>query len=170
MYVEYPPGIETRPMTFREFIIGVAPAPTASFVSLNMLSHPVAPKDKSNSISLLPPSIICFVRSLTVNETPLMQFPNSIPHMGITYCGFHRGSGRMTTRNANAPTTMIDEKMARNVINAWYLYVYLILVIDSLVAMRVMKKTSCCCLGKLEEGEGETASYAQNTAMENVRR
>jgi hypothetical protein len=59
----------------------------------------------------------------------------------------------MTTRNANAPTTMIDEKMAKNVINEWYLYVYLILVIDSLVAMRDMKRTSCW-LGKAERERG----------------
>ncbi len=61
----------------------------------------------------------------------------------------------MTTRNANAPTTMIDEKMARNVINAWYLYVYFILVMDSLVAMSVMKKTSCCWHDSAREREGE---------------
>ena len=123
--------------------MGVAPAPTASFVSLPMLSHPLAPKERNNSISLLPPSIICFVRLFTVNETALMQFPNSIPHMGMTYWGFQRGSGRMTTRNANAPTTTIDKSMARNVIHAWYWYVYLILVIDSLVAMSIMQRTSC---------------------------
>ena len=72
----------------------------------------------------------------------------------------------MTTRNANAPTTMIDEKMARNVINAWYLYVYFILVMDSLVAMSVMKKTSCCWHDSARKRERERENLAQNLAME----
>jgi hypothetical protein len=69
-----------------------------------ILSKPLAPKLKHNSTSLLPPSIIIVVKLATLNDVLLIELPNSIPHMGIMYCGFHRGYGRRMIPKAKRQT------------------------------------------------------------------
>ena len=136
------PGIETSPMTFIELSCGVVPAAAAALASLNILSHPLAPKDRYNSISRLPPSMTAVLRLFTAKLTPLMQFPISIPQIGMMYCGSQRGIGLMTTRKANVPTIGTVISRAPRVATPAYLNVYFGLEIDSRAPTQIMKETS----------------------------
>mmetsp|Transcript_29900 Transcript_29900/g.58085 ORF Transcript_29900/g.58085 Transcript_29900/m.58085 type:complete len:103 (+) Transcript_29900:705-1013(+) len=98
-----------------EFNVGVVPTETAPLTNRATLSHPLAPKLKHNSTSRLPPSMICVDKFDIARETPLMQFPMSIPQIGITYWGFQRGEGRIITRKAKAPTDPIEIRIVRKV-------------------------------------------------------
>ena len=55
------------------------------------------------------------VKLFTDNETPLIMFPMSIPQIGITYCGFQMGVGRMMKKKAKDPTVVMVMRSVRKV-------------------------------------------------------
>lgn len=115
----YSPGIVTKPITFREFTVGVTPRVIAPLTSLLILSHAPLPKLRYNSISLRPPSKICVDRKLQVTEEPVITCPINMPEIGITYCGLYRGIGCMMKKKANVPTTIMVNRMMTKVMIGW---------------------------------------------------
>mmetsp|Transcript_9583 Transcript_9583/g.22379 ORF Transcript_9583/g.22379 Transcript_9583/m.22379 type:complete len:216 (+) Transcript_9583:766-1413(+) len=81
------------------------------------------------------------LRLFTAKLTPLMQFPISIPQIGMMYCGSQRGVGLMTTRKANVPTSGTVISRAARVATPAYLNVYFGLEIDSRAPTQIMKET-----------------------------
>mmetsp|Transcript_51073 Transcript_51073/g.76536 ORF Transcript_51073/g.76536 Transcript_51073/m.76536 type:complete len:220 (-) Transcript_51073:94-753(-) len=107
------PGIDTSPIIAILFSCGIVPLRTASFISRNDASYIEAPKLNSSSTSLR--CSTKFVSAISnATDTPLTQFPNNIPQMGMTYCGSHGGFACTTIPNANIATMPTLTTIAAN--------------------------------------------------------
>jgi len=75
-----------------------------------------------------------------VRDIPLMQFPRSIPMIGMTYCGLYRGAGRMIIRKANNPTREMTVRKHPRIPKNCPLNTYFVLPEETCAARIVMRK------------------------------
>jgi len=101
----------------REFIVGVIPARKATLTQSLTASQGVAPKLNNDSTSEILAFTSDTIRS-NASDIPFIEFPRSIPKMGITILASYHGSGAIMSETTIVPAKKVlansEKKLSNN--------------------------------------------------------